>query len=755
MKNLTVLLLLFSVAVFAAAPKKFTNDVLQFGGGSNGSIKELIFNTGAGTNPTIRANSGDGSLLLRPDAVSLGDGTASDKELSFDIGQGANNPKLFWDNAAGALSFTNDGTLIKKIGSGNGSGGAGGINLLSNASFEDPGTPILNWTNSGGTLTQEDLTNGREANLKFARFVATGAGQYVESDAVTISDDVGFGCMADVFYVQGDNAFTLKVLKEDLPGNPGTFNEVASGSFSDLTSFLKLPTVTFPCEGGDSFKVRYESTGAGTIDLDVAYLGSNKNINPQGKSAAFVGSIEWMQTVGCSNFNNSTNFADFSTDADCDDNPRILEGDAVDSSNGIAPEFQINNLRAGHYQIVVSGVLQDNTSSQSNTVLGLRASVGGVISSSVTFGSSTFGIDGTQVLSVNIPSDQVNSIVKLQGYTNNASDALLYGATSSSRKIAVYYYPTTQETQEAFTPEQAEFEILGSIGGSNFALASSSEPSSQQTQDPNLVLTTYKGDADITCVGAPSTGSTCSGVNERVGVSFNAPVAGQYEICMEWGYQDNSSTAMSINFAFVDTSVDGLSDSASFAKVFAYQGSPNEYQGIQRFKHCDTIDYNSVGTKNVNLVYRKTAGAAQFFTLNGASNSNFTSWFSVRLLKNDVATPRLLNQVSTRARLGTEKGVCLVQNNGAVSFDSSDPDCWFLNALTRNAAGIIEVNFIETGFKCLAKSLQVERILNFQQTGSGAIDTATFPQTVLAVTRITSTGNNDDQPFSISCSKNK
>jgi hypothetical protein len=106
------------------------------------------------------------------------------------------NTRLIRSNeSTGVLEFTNDGTLFKKIGSGSGAGGSGGVNILANSSFEDG---LTNWTNSGGTLTQETYTNAVEGNTKYARFVATAAGQYVESECTFKPDNISIGGMGDI-----------------------------------------------------------------------------------------------------------------------------------------------------------------------------------------------------------------------------------------------------------------------------------------------------------------------------------------------------------------------------------------------------------------------------------------------------------------------------------------------------------------------------------------------------------------------------
>lgn len=664
MKKFTVLLCLFSLAVFAAAPKKFTNDVLQFGAGSNGAIKELIFNTGAGTNPSIRANSGDGSLLLRPNGVSLGDGTASDKNFTFDIGQGANNPKLFWDNTAGALSFTNGGTLVKKIGSGSGAGGSGGVNLLLNSSFEDPGTPILNWTASGGTLTQEAHTNGREGNLNFARFVSTLAGQYVESDVVTVSDDLGFGCMADVKYNQGSNAFTLKVLKEDLPGNPGTFIEVASGDFADLTSFLKAPTVTFPCEGGEVFKLRSESTAAGTIDLEDAYLGSNKGIIPAPLTVATVeargngGEVVGLGTL-------------------------IPFTEQVDSSNVFSNgEFTVSKNNSF---IEISGDLAFTSGVGRFVALyknGTQYKLIGDFTSSSTHNFNYTSYQGE------FSKEDVLSIRLASG-----SGTLLNNTTNHHLTINEF----SSQTQEAFTPEQAEFRIAGQITGGQFALTSSAEASFQPIAQSLLAMTLEDGTAKIPCNGQAAAGLNCDsqGVSEKFGVVFNAPVSGKYKVCFTFDHQQNDTSSMSRTFWIVKRPLNdvGANLEVGTRTVHAFNNT-NGYQIIDEYELCNVFEIPNVGEQRFEVRYTKDAGNGTVFFDSPGASTNRAAKFNVELLNNDVAVPRLLNQVSTSNRAGSIYDSCRINNDGSTATAEGSQCASWVSTLTKVSTGLVDLNFV-------------------------------------------------------------
>lgn len=73
--------------------------------------------------------------LIKDLITVFGDGSGSDVVLEADVGSGANNPRLKYDNTENAWQFTNDGIDFLEFGSGSG-GGSAGISLVEDRSFE-------------------------------------------------------------------------------------------------------------------------------------------------------------------------------------------------------------------------------------------------------------------------------------------------------------------------------------------------------------------------------------------------------------------------------------------------------------------------------------------------------------------------------------------------------------------------------------------------------------------------------------------
>lgn len=194
-------------------------------------------------------------------------GSSANKEIKL-------GDKLIRSNtSSGKLEFSNDGSLFKNFGSGSGSGGEGGLNLILNSSFEDL---TSNWTVVGAaSFTIEDLDFGIEGNSKVAVFTATGADQCLESDLATVPNLPQFkgGCQLSVDYL--GSGFRMNVV------NASSTTYLGSGAvnLADTTEYTSAPLEPFFCpQAGQQLKARICSNVAGTLRLKSVYVGSNKNV---------------------------------------------------------------------------------------------------------------------------------------------------------------------------------------------------------------------------------------------------------------------------------------------------------------------------------------------------------------------------------------------------------------------------------------------------------------------------------------------
>ncbi len=528
------------------------------------------------------------------------------------------------EGSQGNWFFSDNGTVEKKFGTGSGSGSTG-VNFLLNSGFEDAGTPLLNWTNSGGTLTQETHTNGREGNLKFARFVATVAGQYFESDAITISDDVNGGCMADFKYNQGDNAFDYKVLKSPY-ADPA--DVISSGTVSDLTEFIKVPTIVFPCAGGDLLKLRVVSTGAGTIDADEAYSGSNKGfVDGQGLSIR----------------------------------------SAKISSAGV-----VTDEHGGDW---ISGSCVNSGTAGSNLTCTLSNPTLSPMNCAISNTSPAYNGNIVNVITT-------NTDLFYTGWSD---------ATSSPKASTVVCHLSELDvpTQEAYSPEQADFFIDVNIGGAAVSAPVAASP--KEIVNAGLDMVLNKGSAKIPCSTTNvSSGLTCSSGSESLGVVFTAPVAGGYKICMNVP-KDNSPSS-SAGFRMVET-LDGsqsvIHTSTNMASILAANGNIN---------FCGLFNFSAVGEKVIRLFLENDVAFNLRLDRTAAAYERDMN-ITVELVSHNVSRPIIQNMVSTGVGSGVKTESCTILNTGSVSAENDSGLCssW-IDILTLRSTGSVRIQFLTGTF---------------------------------------------------------
>ena len=650
-------------------------------------------------------------------------GSAADKTLYL-----GDNRLIRSNETTGAMEFTNDaGSLWKKIGSGSGAGGSGGVNVLLNSGAEDG---LVNWTNSGGTFTQQSYTEAVEGDAKFFRFIATAAAQYVETDLITLPDNISGGCMADIKYIQGDNVFILKVI-DQVPA------DISTDTLSDLTEWLKAPTQAFNCP--TQGKLRIESTAAGTIDFDAAYLGSNKNISPVGKSAHFVGSILWPENSPCVWARSSATYGGYADDLDCDDIPRVIVGDITDSALGLQPKFSMN-LAKGHYEVVVSGAIGSNALVNAANSYRLSIDSDTIISNSVTsFESASTGDQyqrvPTAVFSFDISTPISSAEIAIHS-KNTAAASHGVNPESSDFKFSVYYYPSSNETQEAFTPPQADFFISGEIGGANVAVTATA--TTQFFNHASLDMVMKNGVARIPCVGNNPTGLTCSVGNEQFGVVFNAPRTGKYKLCMSGTRDGNQHTLRLVKTTAINSDI---------IDVIGVNMANSSSSNTINFRLCDVFDINSIGDHKFLLGIEGNVAT----TINADRNASFFDrnlGFSVELVSHKVSRPIIQNMIDTSVGSGSRLNSCKVNLvGGTPSSLSSSCDSW-IDSYTDVGLGLVTIN-LTNGVYSLEPQCEIQII----ERSDTAILTAMLPTTSISAisVRIKNTTGLADYNFNITC----
>lgn len=668
----------------------YDGNSLSIGDGANTADKIFTFDKGA-SSPFWKYNFSTGgletgnasSISHSANSMSLGDGTSSNKTLTFN--KGVNSPSIRYNSTTSKLEFSNDNSLFKNIGSGSGSGGDGGVNLLSNGGFEDGIS--LNWTSSGGTFSQQTYTNGTESNAKFGRLVATTSGQYFETTLQTIPDNFGAGCMANAKFNQGGANFTMVVLDN-------SSNTLASQTLTTVTAWTKSQTLAFPCPAaGSSMKVRFISTAAGTLDADDIYLGSNQGIS-QIAQARIVGTALFTGTSSCSWTTTSTSFGNFSTNASCV--LPITSGD-VGSTGVKTPSFTLN-ARPGTYMFVARGSFFSRPTANGGSVFyrfsdGTNSSQPNTVhqsSNTTTVGVGSINGELTystpQTVTINIQGAIETSGLAADVYSDQAGKREL--------QISVYYFPSSAEY--AYTPEQSKWLIDANLGGANFSVSGIQSTYTEQTNGSlDLVINTAKGSAtaEVPCSSTnPSTGLTCAAGNESVGIVFTPPFAGLFEVCTDFWYSATNGHHAAMQ----------LVETPNNAQTILQEGDQRTGGGFsissggsdQSMHHCGTFNFANTSKRTIRLMYESADANTHTMALGRDANLGQRDMhITVRPLLQNVPRPVLTgDQLTTPGATRPVLFSAEISSSGTVLSETGGAD-WINGNCSHPATGVWLCNF--------------------------------------------------------------
>lgn len=603
MRKIIALITLYSFAIQAAT---ITDDKVLIGKKSSASAKELIFDTADGAaNKKLSIDKVTKKLSITSDETLVGDGTQSDKALTFN--RGGSNAQVKWNEVTDKLQFSNDGTTFKDLGTGGGGGGSTGVNVLTNDSFEDAvGGVLTDWSNTGGTLTQVSYTNAVEGDAKYFQFVATTSGQYFEMVKTVPTNFNGSGCQVDFKKLNIATADLFKVEALDASNNV-----LATGNVK-VSSWVKFPTLSFVCPtAGSTFKIRVTSLAAGTLQGDKAYLGSNQNIvNTIASNDTDWASYSPTFTGGASYSNEGVFYKRKGGDL-------IVRGTGTITTPG-AVAFSVS---------IPSGLVIDSskqaTTTDTNSV-GYLYRLTGTISS--TYATTSYGVwpafTDTAVSTGTIYFSTSTNGARFQ--KNTGANFFVTGDRFRFEfSVPIVGWSEIRQQDIAVSNEQASWFIDANIGGANIALGTSNLTSYTEMTDASLdlVINSNKGSssAEIACAsGTSSSGLTCSSA-EAVGIAFTPATVGRHKVCFSFAhFVDSNSTEINRTiFQLIETpnnSTTILQEGGERISSEHLSGSSVTYVDTKPLKVCGNFVFNDISKKTIRLMREQE--------VSGVPNSN-------------------------------------------------------------------------------------------------------------------------------------
>lgn len=618
----TLFIFVASVALAAGVQENVPSDSMKIGLGTNSPTddRQIIFDTGDGAaNPKIVIDMTNkdfdfnAALNVAADLFKLGTGAAADQTVEFDIGQGASNPKFRWSNTDQSLQFANDGVNFRNVGSG--AGGGGGINFLGdfNSDFE-AGDPPNDWVNSGG-LTFVAETTTPLIGKQSGRWDADSASDTLDSQLVAINPGfagaVGQTCTAELLYkwvggVQGDIQLKIRnQVPEDI-----VVIDLAPTTGDDT----RLVQLVFDCpQLAQSIRMRLESTAdAAEITIDNAFIGFGKNTVQVSQTQLWT-LANYESTISCSWGRTSAAFGPFSPTAAC---PAITVNQSetqVDTTDDDLPTLVYQDpLPAGRY--VLKAVFTSNSSvAAANT--GYRINETNVTEITIAGGQiGHCGKDGTDAsdfvqvtcyfpFTLTAPSTAAPRF-ELEGF--NSSGTVIVRSWTDAQNLVWELVRYPLNTAEALTLETAG---LSWSGYHNLECT---------WQVTSAAFTKFAGDTNASCAlvdrktGLSVVSEVDGGGDERPGIVFTSPITQTYNICPSLAFSATPNTLPNINF--VDQSSNVLAN-------IGWRSQPNT-ANIEGWKSVCFLYTATAGVENtIGIEVRNDSGSITLTGLQGGANT--------------------------------------------------------------------------------------------------------------------------------------
>lgn len=776
-KNLLIIAAIFAtivgVAYGAGIVEKFQTDSVQFGLGSSGDDKTLTVDVGDGaSNPNITIDATDKDFTFSKavnvagNIFSLGDGANTNKVIEFDIGNGVTNPKFRWNSSSNSMEFSNDGTNYSLVGSG--SGGGGGVNLLANLNPDfEQGDPPSFWTASGGTFAAEGTAPlfGDQS----ASWDSNGSGQQLDSTAVSPTPGMLSGvCQAEArySYPSGSNG-DYEMIIEQVDDSEATTSEFAVLPLNVTTNGSVPAQLVFDCpdDTADELTLRFESTvaDADEIFIDSTFLGFGKNFfniqNSELVAHAFypaTASCEWIRT-------GTTPYVNMPTDSDCPAISVITSTLNVDTTDDNEPTLVITDAPKGRYY--VEATFPSRYSIAGN-------SFGFIVREK---NSSTDGPECGR----SQDSDSANDIQSLTcgiSLDHNGGDLEFTiagaGAGGGDSKVTnladglelVYRaWRVPRTTREAITLETSGFVLDAFVDSStSVSLGNSTVGAYTFVDASDLSMTKKTGsvNVEIPCESAASTGLTCSGSDELLGVSFDAPTGGTYHICADFNHlaqtQNSSGDSFYTAFRLVETNSDGSSvlqtPSSIVPSAFSNGGTTASINSGVPISVCGFFNFSSAGKKTIRVEYAQDVSGVNLsqIRIDGSIGDRRARFYGFKI-NEQFPTPAftdLQNSLDNKVdapESGTKIYSAYIEAQAGTPNVVREKGSW-IDSITDNGVGSYDINITAGTFdeypNCLVTSQDVNRCVRGSVPDSSTIDVDAT---------VCSTATSSDMDFYVIC----
>lgn len=491
---------------------------------------------------------------------------------------------------------------------------------------------------ASGTLSRDTTTEINEnASFKFT-VGASSTNDWIMSPAINLKEKQAGQHNGITLAYSWDDDQELNLVVECTTG--ATWQASSSIASSSVT---RLSDTFYPDPNCTTIRYGWHlingATNGSVLRFDDVELSTNPFIYKNIDETAFWGSVKWSSTTNCIWQSSSTSFANFSADADCDDNARTVRGvyntttSTAGDADGQTPKIEFSYVPSGILKCEARGALNANGAQHS----GWRFSDGAnVTSAPANYNSQAPVVTGDFYYT----EDQGSVTIQLQTETPSGGQSDIYVTAGREFEISCYHYPL-QTSEHIITPAK-----------SNMSDWESYTPTTQGFGTPTIEYAKWRRVGDSMQVMVRLTTGTVTADEARIGLPSSYTILSTVDEYVSAGFlafggfvQSHPATVLItggdsfLNFAKSDgASIDqltiaqtgsqllGNSDQISFTATVPIQGWSSNAQFLAAIpvqETCYVKDVKASGTSGGTF----TSGAWQTRDLNTTSGD--CSWLSL------------------------------------------------------------------------------------------------------------------------------
>jgi hypothetical protein len=371
----------------------------------------------------------------------------------------------------------------------------------------------------------------------------------------------------------------------------------------------RIASINFPCgdlANATTFRIAQTTANmTGTNEIGGVYTGLATNMANVAQ-AEFVGSVNFG--LNC-DFSRTSNIYGAPTDASCTTTPK----GSVTAVSGVKSGVTISNAKPGVYRIVFNASVYSPSSTNSCLT-------------QITDGTTTqrlqiFRSNASQIWmpaslehTFEYTSTGSRTIEFQLSSFDNASICSFENGGGGESAISVYRFPTSSEL--VVTPERQNWYVSASHTGANPNLGLVDITTKTEITDAALTLTPDTASQPVatlcSATNAPpslsTSATTCAAGNESLGITFNIPSTGAYEVCAQFSSNTvgNAASGIDMGFSIEETATNAntaLTSNKANAR-FSRAGS-SDLNTAMPFQQCNNILFSSIGQKAVRLMYQQ------------------------------------------------------------------------------------------------------------------------------------------------------